>query len=279
MPRLAGPSWPASASRRPWLCGGHCVSCAVAVWYTGGKKSHLSDAPKRPHRQEQGLLPKRWTNISGFGDYDDMVVVVRGPNRTHIVEGAGASGPGDRKAAEAVRPAFLQSRPARAAQPGPPVLAGPSQIRYDPGPAAGMSLLLDVPCWAASNRCSAGVADSVPSSSMRPGARPRCGRRAGQSGDRAYSASSPPSAVRRRPSDSAESYRSPGKAFCRSSPAPRPTCSPEPRISSAATARWHRCWSAGEGAREFYPTRKRASTPWRSCSTQARGNTPACPSA
>src|SRR5258708_35467847 len=72
--------------RRPWLVLAiTTVSCAVAVWYTAENLTYLTHRNDLIGKNKDYY--KRWDQyVREFGDDDDMVVVVRGPDRAHIVE-------------------------------------------------------------------------------------------------------------------------------------------------------------------------------------------------
>src|SRR3954452_9412574 len=71
--------------RFPWLVlGGTALSCGLCLWYTFG---HLTYENQRNdlHGKEKAYYQRWQQYVKEFGDDDDMVVVVRGKDRSQTI--------------------------------------------------------------------------------------------------------------------------------------------------------------------------------------------------
>src|ERR1700731_2783549 len=69
----------------PWMVlAVTAVTCALSLWYTAEKLTYLTHRNDLIGKNKDYY--KRWEQyVNEFGDDDDMVVVVRGPDRSQIV--------------------------------------------------------------------------------------------------------------------------------------------------------------------------------------------------
>jgi len=141
--------------RRPWLVlAVTAVSCAVAVWYTAENLTYLTHRNDLIGKNKDYY--KRWDQyVREFGDDDDMVVVVRGPDRTHIVEALEHLAQEIEKQPELFDRLFYKAD-LRGLRNRALLFLPTEQIRMIQDQLQGCRCCWMSRCWAASTRCSAG---------------------------------------------------------------------------------------------------------------------------